>query len=174
MIFLTYEKTTSLTLGGVISNFMAHIHELIDWTVSVFIVCDDRVLLRMHEKYHQLLAVGGHVELAEDPAAAAVRECREEVGLDIVIHESENLRTYLDGRFRELPRPAAMNIHYINDTHQHCDLVYYATANSMDIIPESPTDTWEWLTAAEITHRTDILPDIKIQSLQALATYASN
>ncbi|MFM2374525.1 MAG: hypothetical protein RLZZ234_520, partial [Candidatus Parcubacteria bacterium] len=50
---------------------MPHIHEKIDYTADVFIVHENKVLLRMHEKYHTLLAVGGHVELDEDPAAAA-------------------------------------------------------------------------------------------------------
>ncbi len=40
---------------------MAHIHELIDWTATVFIVHEDKVLLRWHEKYHILIGVGGHV-----------------------------------------------------------------------------------------------------------------
>ena len=70
---------------------MTHIHEKIDWTVDVFIVHEGRVLLRMHEKYYTLLAVGGHVELDEDPATAAKRECMEEVGLPIHIMVEEKL-----------------------------------------------------------------------------------
>jgi 8-oxo-dGTP pyrophosphatase MutT (NUDIX family) len=59
---------------------MAHIHEKIDFTVDVFVVYRNKVLLRMHEKYHQWLAVGGHVELDEDPNQAALREVLEELG----------------------------------------------------------------------------------------------
>ena len=57
---------------------MAHIHELIDWTAGVYIVHNNKVLIRLHEKYHMWVHVGGHVELDEDPVQAAIRECKEE------------------------------------------------------------------------------------------------
>gem|GEM_PF-3590645 len=37
---------------------MAHIHEKIDFTVEAIIVCNDKVLLRLHEKYHIRLSIG--------------------------------------------------------------------------------------------------------------------
>ena len=64
---------------------MPHIHEKIDFTVEVFIVHKDKVLLRMHDKYHLWLSVGGHIELDEDPVQGIIREVKEEVGLDIKI-----------------------------------------------------------------------------------------
>ena len=56
---------------------MPHIHEKIDFTVGVFVVHKNKVLLRKHDKYHLWLDVGGHVELNEDPTEAAVREVKE-------------------------------------------------------------------------------------------------
>ncbi len=150
---------------------MAHIHEKIDWTVSVFIVNKDKVLLRMHEKYQTLLAVGGHIELHEDPLTAAKREVMEEVGLAIHIVGEDKEQLFCDGRWklRTLPRPAHMNIHRISDTHQHIDIIYYATTEHTDIIPENPDDTWEWLTKEEMETREDILRDIKYYAIGALA-----
>ena len=127
----------------------------------------------MHEKYHTLLAVGGHIELDEDPLTAAKRECMEEVGLSIKIVGEDDVRSYLDDRLRTLPHPAHMNIHHISDTHQHIDIIYYATSESTDVIPENPDDTWEWLTKEEIEKRDDILPSIKYYAsgaLEALGT----
>ncbi|MBI4086956.1 NUDIX domain-containing protein [Candidatus Kaiserbacteria bacterium] len=149
---------------------MAHIHDKIDWTVSVFIVHKDKVLLRMHEKYHTFLGVGGHIELDENPLTAAKRECMEEVGLAVHIPGEDDPQLYLDDRFqlRMLPRPAHMNIHHISDTHQHLDIIYYATTESTDVIPENPDDVWEWLTKEELEKRTDILADIKFYALGAL------
>jgi len=40
---------------------MPHIHEKIDYTTDVFIVCKDKVLLRKHEKYGIWLGVGGRI-----------------------------------------------------------------------------------------------------------------
>lgn len=147
---------------------MAHIHEHIDWTVAVFIVHENKVLLRMHEKYHVLLAVGGHIELDESPLDAAKRECMEEVGLEIHIPGEETLRYFEEDRLQELPRPDAMNIHYVSDTHRHIDVVYYATCTHADIVPENPDDTWEWLTKEELEQREDLIENIKMYALAAL------
>jgi len=62
---------------------MPHIHEKIDFVADVFVVYKDRVLIRKHDKYDKWLAVGGHIELDENPNQAAVREVKEEVGLDV-------------------------------------------------------------------------------------------
>ena len=150
---------------------MAHIHEKIDWTVSVFIVRGDKVLLRMHDKYHTFLGVGGHIELDENPLTAAKRECLEEVGLAVRIVGEDEKQLFLEERFglRTLHRPAHINIHHISPTHQHTDLVYYATSESMDVIPENPDDAWEWLTKEEIENRNDIIGYIKHCALGALA-----
>ena len=62
---------------------MAHLHEKIDFTVAIFVVHDGRVLLIHHRKLDQWLPLGGHIELDEDPEAAALREAKEESGLDV-------------------------------------------------------------------------------------------
>ena len=62
-----------------------HIHEKVDLTAEVFVVYRDKVLLRMHDKYHFWMSVGGHIEIDEDPNQAAVREVKEEVGLDVIL-----------------------------------------------------------------------------------------
>jgi 8-oxo-dGTP pyrophosphatase MutT (NUDIX family) len=64
---------------------MAGSNRSIDVTVEVFVVFRNRVLLRKHEKYGIWLSVGGHIEPDEDPNQAAVREVREEAGLEIAL-----------------------------------------------------------------------------------------
>ena len=105
---------------------MPHIHEKIDFTAEVFIVYQDKVLLRQHDKYKKWLSVGGHIELDEEPNQAAVREVKEEVGLDITLHNEEDLSITEGHGYQELIPPEFMNIHKINDTHQHITLVYFA------------------------------------------------
>ena len=46
---------------------MAHIHEKIDFTVSIFVVQDGKILLIHHRNLNKWLPLGGHVELDEDP-----------------------------------------------------------------------------------------------------------
>jgi ADP-ribose pyrophosphatase YjhB (NUDIX family) len=62
---------------------MPHIHEKIDFTVSLFIVEGEKVLLVHHKKLDRWLPIGGHIELDEDPEQAAYREAKEECGLEI-------------------------------------------------------------------------------------------
>ena len=110
---------------------MPHIHEKIDWTVDVLVVQGDAVLLRKHDKYKMWLMVGGHVELDELPTDAAVRETREEVGLDVVLVGSVPAITEGTG-YQELLAPAFMNIHPIHETHRHISLVYFARAETRE------------------------------------------
>lgn len=157
---------------------MGHLHEKIDWTTTVFIVHKNKVLLRMHEKYHTLLAVGGHIELNEDPIQAAVRECKEEVGLDIEIYDPNPTPPPMGPRERYLPVPQHMNIHYLPDSsdrppHQHIDLVYYATSNSDQVIPENDDDQWMWLSAEEVRTHTELSERTKVYALGALAALST-
>jgi ADP-ribose pyrophosphatase YjhB (NUDIX family) len=156
---------------------MPHIHELIDYTSDVFVVYGNRVLLRLHDKYNLWLAVGGHIELNEDPNEAAVREAKEEVGLDIKLWDG--LQQYHESGhgYRELIPPVFMNIHPIKDQHQHISFVYFATSET-DAVTEPDGDErsggWRWLTREEIEQSADIKPSIKHYALAALAAIGSD
>jgi 8-oxo-dGTP pyrophosphatase MutT (NUDIX family) len=82
---------------------VAHIHEKIDFTVAIFVVRDSKVLLIHHRQLDKWLPLGGHIELDEDPEQAALREAREESGLEV-----------------------ELDIHRITDTHEHIGLIYWA------------------------------------------------
>lgn len=112
---------------------MAHINEKIDFTVEVLIVYQNKVLLRMHDKYGQWLGVGGHVESDEDPNQAAIREVKEEVGLDIKLIPSKNQIVINTPDYVELIPPRFLNRHRINEHHEHIGLWYFATSNSDQI-----------------------------------------
>lgn len=130
---------------------MPHIHEKIDWTVDVFIVNDGAVLLRKHDKYKRWLVPGDHIELDEEPTEAALREVREEVGLDVeLVGEVPSITEGLE--YRELLAPRFMNMHPVNDTHQHISLVYLARSKSRDTT-QGETEISEelrWFTEEEL------------------------
>ena len=146
---------------------MAHIHEKIDFTVEVFLVNKDKVLLRLHEKYKIWLSVGGHIELDEEPNQAAIREVKEEVGLDIQL--IDELRPFKEesNDYKELIPPKFMNMNRINQTHQHVTLTYFAKASTDQIVPESPTDIWKWVDLVELEVM-DVKPSIKFYARKAL------
>lgn len=127
---------------------MAHIHEKIDFTVEVFVVHRGKVLIRKHEKYGVWLSVGGHIELDEDPNQAALREVKEEVGLDVTLLDTRRYKG--DERVIELIPPISLNRHRISDTHEHVSFVYFAVAGTDAVVPEKETDEWRWCTEHDL------------------------
>ena len=103
---------------------MAHIHEKIDFTVAIFVVHDGKVLLIHHRQLDKWLPLGGHIELDEDPEQAALREAKEESGLDVELLD-ERPPTTSPGT-RALIAPRFLDIHRISDTHEHIGMIYWA------------------------------------------------
>jgi 8-oxo-dGTP pyrophosphatase MutT (NUDIX family) len=103
---------------------MPHIHEKIDFTVAIFVVHDAKVLVIHHRKLDKWLPLGGHVELDEEPEQAALREAKEESGLDVELL-GERPPTTSPGT-RALIAPRFLDIHRISDTHEHIGMIYWA------------------------------------------------
>ncbi len=103
---------------------MAHIHEKIDFTVAIFIVQNEKILLIHHRKLDKWLPLGGHIELDEDPEQAALREAKEESGLDVELL-GERPPTTEPGT-RALIAPRFLDIHRISATHEHIGMIYWA------------------------------------------------
>jgi 8-oxo-dGTP pyrophosphatase MutT (NUDIX family) len=110
---------------------MAHIHEKIDFTVAIFVVHQGKVLLIHHRKLNKWLPLGGHIELDEDPEIAALREAKEESGLDVELI-GERPPTTGPGT-RALIAPRFLDIHRISDTHEHIGMIYWARPKSGDV-----------------------------------------
>jgi len=103
---------------------VAHIHEKIDFTVAIFVVCDEKILLIHHRKLDKWLPLGGHIELDEDPEQAALREAKEESGFEVELI-GERPPTTSPGT-RALIAPRFLDIHRITDTHEHIGMIYWA------------------------------------------------
>jgi 8-oxo-dGTP pyrophosphatase MutT (NUDIX family) len=148
---------------------MPHIHEKIDFTVEVFIVCKNMVLLRKHDKYGFWLSVGGHIELDEDSNEAAIREVKEEVGIDIKLVGKPKF--FEDEKCKELIPPKFLNRHYINETHEHITLVYFATSEKDIVIPseEEKSEEWKWFTIEELdSEKYELRDNIRFYAKTAL------
>jgi 8-oxo-dGTP pyrophosphatase MutT (NUDIX family) len=111
---------------------MAHLHEKIDFTVSIFIVKDRKVLFIFHKQLNRWLPIGGHIELSENPEEAAIREAKEESGFDVeLIGERPPIER--EAGFIPLLQPHYMDIHLIKDPHWHIGMVYFAKVKSGEI-----------------------------------------
>jgi len=128
---------------------MPHIHEKLDFVSDTFVVNGDAVLLRIHDKHKIWLPPGGHIELDEDPAQAAVREVREEVGLDVTLLGAS--QSFTDGT-HDLIVPRFVNRHRVSDTHEHVSFVYFARSDSRTFVEgeTEKSDGIRWFTKDEL------------------------
>ncbi len=110
---------------------MPHIHDKIDFTVSLFIVHEQKVLLVHHRALKKWLPLGGHIELDEDPEAAALREAREESGLSIELIGERPPTT--EAGTRALIAPRFLDIHRISESHEHIGMIYFARVLNGDL-----------------------------------------
>ena len=133
---------------------MAHIHEKIDFTVTILVVQESKVLLVLHRKMEQWLPLGGHIELDEDPETAAVREAAEESGLEVELI-GERPPTTGPGT-RALIAPRFLDIHRITPTHEHIGMIYWARPRrgSLTLSPSEHHDI-RWCAAADLD---DLVP----------------
>lgn len=135
---------------------MPHIHEKIDFTVEVFIVYKNKVLLRRHDKYDIWLSIGGHIELDEDPIEAVIREVKEEVGLEIKLVGGMKGRgdgSKENGGYLDLIPPKYFGRHPANDKHEHLVFVYFAVCNTdkiFDAVDEKEKAETSWVTIEEL------------------------
>lgn len=128
---------------------MAHIHELIDFTVAIFIVHEGRVLLIHHRKLDKWLPLGGHIELDEDPEIAALREAKEESGLDVELL-GERPPTTEPGT-RALIAPRFLDIHRISTTHEHIGMIYWARPRGGEVtLAAAEHHDIRWCSAADL------------------------
>jgi 8-oxo-dGTP pyrophosphatase MutT (NUDIX family) len=152
---------------------MPHIHEKIDFTVETFIVNGDAVLLRKHDKYGIWLAVGGHIEPDEDPVEAAVREVKEETGLDVQI-AGETLSFDGKAEGREVTPPRFINRHNVNETHEHVAFVYFALSRSREVQQgqDEQSDDIRWCTKEDLKEL-PLKKHIRYYALEALKELGS-
>lgn len=110
-------------------------------TASAIVVNDagDKVALHLHKRLQMWLQPGGHIEHGETPWEGALREAREETGLDVRHHDGAPCFVHLD-------------VHAGPKGHTHLDLRYLVRAPETAMDPaegESPDAGWFTWTEAE-------------------------
>ncbi|GAB4112008.1 MAG: NUDIX hydrolase [Roseiflexaceae bacterium] len=130
-----------------------------DFTATTFVVHEDRTLLLLHRKLRKWFPPGGHIDPHELPHDAAIREVREESGLDV-----ELLTHPIPmGEVIVLPQPHCILLEDITPDHQHIDFIYFArVCGGALAIAEREAGaarwlTWEELATPEIPHDICIL-----------------
>lgn len=110
-----------------------------------------RVCLVLHAKLQRWLQPGGHADEADggDMAETALREAREETGLDVALHA-------------HAPRPLDVDVHVIparkaDPEHRHLDVRYLVVAANPDALAHDPDESHgaQWLSWDEALARAD-------------------
>jgi 8-oxo-dGTP pyrophosphatase MutT (NUDIX family) len=114
-------------------------------TVTGFVVHEDATLLLWHPILQMWVPPGGHIEDDEDPAAAVLREIREETGLEAeIVPEEEPLGLSYP---HQLPAPHTILLEKSFENappHQHVDLIYFCRVRERppDLRRDDTTLTW--------------------------------
>ncbi len=130
-----------------------------EFTASVYIIEDQKVLLLFHQKLQKWLCPGGHVEENETPLEAARREVKEETGLEIEFIPQENLWINC-WNAKSIERPYLCLLEEIpaykqTPAHQHIDFIYIAKP----LEGHYPTEPHRWFSWEDLQ---DLKPDIEI------------
>jgi 8-oxo-dGTP pyrophosphatase MutT (NUDIX family) len=117
------------------------------FNVTVYVMNENKEFLFIkHKKLNKWLAPGGHIDQNENPEDAAIREVKEETGLDITLI-GDRLPTEND-----LIRPCGIQHNIITQNeHEHFDLIYLAkTDNSEVVLNDHETNGINWFSLDEI------------------------
>lgn len=119
-----------------------------DFTVATFVVHGDKVLMLFHDKLQMWLPPGGHIEPNELPDEAAVREVREETGIDVELVGERALPIQYP---RQLIIPRGVQVEHIAPGHEHIDFVYFARPiGSVHVTAGRGVSRVGWYTKAEL------------------------
>jgi 8-oxo-dGTP pyrophosphatase MutT (NUDIX family) len=147
-------------------------------TATVYVVADGATALHDHPGLGLQLPPGGHVDRGELPHEAALREAREETGLDptlVTDHADVGSETA-----RSIPRPRHLMLADVNVCdgevgHQHLDHVFYATVGGREIDPdpgEPGPEAWAWYDRAAL-READVDPDVRKLGTEAIEAAAT-
>jgi 8-oxo-dGTP pyrophosphatase MutT (NUDIX family) len=148
------------------------------FTASVYLVHEGATALHRHPTLGIRLPPGGHVDRDELPHETALREAREETGLDPTLLTEH--REVVSETARSIPRPRHLMLADVNRFgervgHQHIDHVYFATVDSRRLDPadgEEPAAAWEWYAPAAL-RGSDLDSDVRELGLEAIETAAA-
>lgn len=130
---------------------------------------EPKVLLHLHKKHNHWYGLGGHVEDNEDPVAAAIREAKEEAGIDVKIFSPKKKLLRVKWA-NELIAPALLFDQQIDardgkPEHRHLDCIYFGT--TADPSKVAMNEEFRWCSKADVD-RMDLQDDTRYIAKEAI------
>ncbi len=140
-------------------------------TATVYVINNDKVLLHEHKKYHTWFPLGGHIEADEFPHEAAIREVKEESGLNVNLFETELAPPIELARVKRIPAPFCLLHEGIGHEENFFDFIYIAESDEAELHPEgNESKIFKWFTYDELLEY-EIKPHVKNMALTILEYY---
>lgn len=162
---------------------MPHLHTQpgqYDYTVSGYLVHDNKTLLIKHKYLPIWTAPAGHVELNATPIEALFKEIHEEAGIqqaDLeLIETTPTTKTMERGKDNYyLPVPFDMEYHSIDTDHSHINMAYILKSATNHVEPKvGESNTFKWFTIEELAAFGETRPAIINQAIYAINYVGKN
>ncbi len=127
-------------------------------TAAAWILSSDRrrALLTHHRKLNRWLQLGGHADGQWHVEEVALREAREESGLErFDFVPIEGVVMPFDVDVHEIPARYNEQGELIEDAHEHHDIRFLMIAHTDDIVASDESNDLGWFTPEEVRERTD-------------------